>query len=256
MLSSLRRSTHSESTIFRWALEKPGLPPGKGDDHGVQVIQGWVLFKPEMLHPDSRPEIIVSLDQHTELVHSTDVSNLFSTDRYQPQQIIGDLGTKLTPPRTSYSDKLASYSHKPFVVYDNALINFGRILVTRNPDALVDQTCLIFGSSSSYKLLNYASRIFRSLVLVHTAGNLDPRFVRAIQPDYMVAQTNARFVIRVPQLNYCVRELLKYRIRQLTQRQCEDTIKNRVNTDDRWLARSGLAPYHQTLLNALSRQCV
>ncbi|WP_442509432.1 alginate O-acetyltransferase AlgX-related protein [Novipirellula sp. SH528] len=178
---------------------------------------------------------------------SQDVVNLFANDRYRSEQIVGDLGCKLTPPRTSLTQRLDSYDLGDDIVYDNGLRSFGRIFVTRNTDALVDQTCLIFGSSSSYAMLKYSSRLFGCVILVHTAGSLDPHLIAAVKPQYLVVQTNARFVVRVPLLTYSVRDHLKKKISEFSAAQRADAIANRVCTDEAWLADSALAPYDQIL---------
>lgn len=178
---------------------------------------------------------------------SQDVVDLFVDDHYRSEPIVGDLGCKLTPPRTSLTQRLDSYDLGRHIVYDNGLRSFGRIFVTRHSNALVDQTCLIFGSSSSYAMLKYASRIFGCVILVHTAGSLDPHLIAAVKPQFLVAQTNARYVIRVPRLTHSVRDQLKKKVSRLTEAERAEVIANRVCTDASWLAKSAFAPYDQIL---------
>jgi len=135
-------------------------------------------------------------------VDSSALKAIFAPDQFYQRQASGDLGNKVFPPATHNEDALASYSYKKKLVYDNQLPNFGRVLVLRNDDALVIGQLLLLGSSSAYSMLDYLSRIFSTVILVHTAGNIDVELVRQLAPDYFVTQTNARFVIRAPALSY------------------------------------------------------
>lgn len=134
--------------------------------------------------------------------------SLFRKDRYKDKTMGGDLGNKLTPRQSSTIEVLASFNHARYKAFDNGLPNFGRLLVIEYPDALVEGTCLVFGSSSSYSMLNYLCRIFKRFVFVHSAGNIDPELVSAVAPDYLAAQTNARFVVQVPSAKQSLLELI------------------------------------------------
>ncbi|WP_386083031.1 glycosyltransferase family 2 protein [Vreelandella sp. F11] len=134
---------------------------------------------------------------------------IFQKDRYKDKTMGGDLGNKLTPKQTSTIEVLISFNHVRYKVFDNGLPNFGRLLVMEYPDALVAGTCLVFGSSSSYSMFNYLCRIFKRFVFVHSAGNIDPDLVAAVAPDFLAAQTNARFVVQVPSSEQSLLELIR-----------------------------------------------
>lgn len=128
------------------------------------------------------------------------VAALFAKDVYRERTVTGDLGNKLEPPRQCKVPILTSFSYAKHRHYDNGLPNFGRLLVLVNEAALVQETCLIFGSSSSYSMFHYLCRVFGRVVFVHSAGSLDAELVDALKPAYLVIQTNARFVVQVPSL--------------------------------------------------------
>ena len=127
-----------------------------------------------------------------------DLRSYFAKDKYKVRMVGGDLGNKLFPIQKHNEKFLTSFKYKDYVVFDNRLPNFGRVIVIYYPDALYDEVLLLLGSSSSYTMFNYLSRIYRKVVFFHCAGNIDPDFVKKITPDYVVAQTNARFVIKPP----------------------------------------------------------
>src|SRR5690606_23289521 len=115
--------------------------------------------------------------------------------------------------------------------YDNGLPNFGRLMVTRYEKALLNDTCLVFGSSSSYSMLNYLGRLFQNLVFVHSAGNVDIKLLLACQPRYLITQTNARFVVVAPSVGYSLQRDIEDKVSRLTEEQLEAVDKRRVEAD-------------------------
>lgn len=132
----------------------------------------------------------------------------FAADKYHVRKLPGDLGSKLAPPRECEVTVLRSFSYAKYRYFDNGLPNFGRLLVLANDKALLPGTCLIFGSSSSYSMFSYVCRLFQHVVFIHSAGSLDPELIKAVRPDYLVVQTNARFVVQVPVLEQSLLQLI------------------------------------------------
>lgn len=130
------------------------------------------------------------------------VDALFEQDNYKESPRAGDLGNKVFPRRSAREWILSGATYRKWVQYDNHLPNMGRVLITHKKDALVKAKCLIFGSSSSYTMLDYVARVFTDVVFVHSAGNVDVDVVAEEGPDFLVAQTNGRFVIRAPVVGY------------------------------------------------------
>lgn len=131
-----------------------------------------------------------------------EVEALFAADQYRNVQLIGDLGNKMFPPKASEEWLLKGFNYRKSVVSDNGLANFGRTLCVVNEQALVQKHLVIFGASSSYSMLDYLCRIFGRITLMHTAGNIDPTVLADLKPDYLVCQTNARYVVRAPHADY------------------------------------------------------
>lgn len=159
---------------------------------------------------------------------------LFAQDQYKECEVVGDLGNKIYPPRSAKELVLTSFGYRRTVVYDNQLANFGRVMLLANSDALHQGKCLLFGSSSSYTMLDYFSRLFTEIVFVHSAGNIDISLLAFEQPDYVVAQTNARFVIVAPTTGYDVRSIIHEKLAGMPETEKAETI----NKSAQWLSKS------------------
>ncbi|MGR7921033.1 alginate O-acetyltransferase AlgX-related protein [Zobellella denitrificans] len=160
-----------------------------------------------------------------------EINKKLSKDRYKEKKHSGDLGNKFANPQSSSESFLISFSYRNWIIYDNALPNFGRLVVINYPDALTHSTCLLFGSSSSYSMLNYLCRFFSKLIFIHTAGNLDLDVIRNIKPDYLIAQTNARFMIRPPISDYDVAQTIREKLNHLDEEQLAKQKKNMIIKD-------------------------
>lgn len=173
------------------------------------------------------------------------VEAIFAKDVYKTKAHAGDLGNKMNPPCAQPAAFLVGFSYRPWVIYDNALQNFGRIVVIEYEAALKDATCLIFGSSSSYSMFSYLCRLFKRIVFVHTAGNIDKALMSKVAADYFIAQTNARFMIRPPHFDYNVMAIIKDKQKNLTADQQQVKNKNTVFKKDKNLVlqQLGLSEY-------------
>ena len=173
------------------------------------------------------------------------VNTLFAEDEYVQRRIAGDLGNKFTPERHCNIEVLSSFSYIKYRYYDNGLPNFGRFLVLVNDQALMPGVCLLFGSSSSYSMLNYLCRLFQHLVFVHSAGSIDPKLVKAVKPTYLVVQTNARFMVQVPELEQSLLELIDEKRARLNENEWASVAKRRVPVehDDALMKKLNLTPW-------------
>lgn len=173
------------------------------------------------------------------------VEKVFAADKYQERKLTGDLGSKFSPERQCTINALRSFNYNTHRHFDNGLPNFGRLLVLAYEKALMPGTCLVFGSSSSYSMFNYLSRLFKRVVFVHSAGSLDPELVAAIQPDYLVVQTNARFVVQVPKMEQSLMALIADKRERLTEEESEMVAKRQVLVaeDDSMVKALGLSPW-------------
>ncbi|EAR07922.1 hypothetical protein [Reinekea blandensis] len=132
------------------------------------------------------------------------LKTLFNSDQYEERPHLGDLGNKVYPPIRTPELVLLGYSYRQHVIFDNHLPNFGRVLVTHNSEAVFKKRLLVFGSSSCYSMLHYVVRSFAEVVFVHSAGNVDASFTRLVEPDYLVLQSNGRFLVKPASFRYRV----------------------------------------------------
>ena len=144
------------------------------------------------------------------------LESFFAHDEYAAQLSAGDLGKKVYPPARHSEDVLRSFSYRQILVFDNQLPNFGRVMIMHYPHALLKQRALLFGSSSAYTMFNYLSRIFETLIFVHCAGNIDPALVAQVAPDIVIAQTNARFIVKPPRVGQSTRDYIADKVTSLS----------------------------------------
>ena len=127
--------------------------------------------------------------------------DVFANDVYQNRKSWGDLGSKVYPPQQHEEESLTSFNYRRCVIFDNNIDNFGRIIVMYHQHAVIDETLLVFGSSSSYTMFHYLCRLYTSVVFIHTAGNVDHKVIDVVKPNCICVQTNARFVVKAPKFN-------------------------------------------------------
>ena len=137
----------------------------------------------------------------------------FADDVYYSTGFVGDLGAKLRPPAGAPTEFLRGPAAVDGAVFDNGLPNIGRVLVFDNAGAPWPGSLLIFGASSSYRMLRYLKRLFGRIVFAHSAGNVDVDVVRHEQPDFLVMQTTARFMVTPPETGFRLADAVVVKLR-------------------------------------------
>lgn len=127
---------------------------------------------------------------------------LFATDVYELRREVGDLGCKMLPVRSAETEFLQASMPEQDAVFDNGLPNIGRTLVFENEIAIFPLRIVVFGASSSYPMLKYLKRLFARLVFVHSAAQIDVDVIEYEKPDVLLLQSNGRFLIQPPHLNF------------------------------------------------------
>lgn len=207
-----------------------------GDDAFIQTDTHWA---PLGALAASR-ELALSLGIDVNAVDAQ-----FAEDRYHIRAMGGDLGNKLEPKQHCQVQSLRSFNYNRCRYFDNGLPNFGRLLVLVNEAALLPANCLIFGSSSSYSMFNYLCRLFKHVIFVHSAGSLDPELISAVKPDYLVMQTNARFLVQVPKVEQSLHQLINEKRARLGDDDVVQVKKRKVpvEQDDPVIQSLGLAAW-------------
>ncbi|WP_020654758.1 alginate O-acetyltransferase AlgX-related protein [Massilia niastensis] len=156
----------------------------------------------------------------------------WSDDVYYTSQFAGDLGIKLVPPVSEPTEFLQAPPAAREAVFDNHLPNIGRVLVFDCAGAQWG-SLLLFGASSSYPMLKYLRRLFRRIVFVHSAGNVDVDIVRHERPDFLIMQTTARFMIEAPDTSFDVTGAIRKKLKNADQALREKTLaRARDGVDD------------------------
>jgi hypothetical protein len=137
----------------------------------------------------------------------------FADDRYRIEPFAGDLGIKLLPPRSEPTEFLDGPSPEVGAVFDNGLPNMGRVLVFETGRAATfDANLMVFGASSGFQMLKYLKRLFRRVVFVHSAGNIDVSLARQEWPDALLMQSNGRFLVQPPRADASLRVIAKTKL--------------------------------------------
>ena len=213
-----------------------------GERTVLMMDSHWTLYGAMLAVLDTVGRLGIDKDQ---------VQALFAEDLYREREIGGDLGNKFYPRRTSREKILVSYNYIKCIVYDNHLPNLGRVQSIENKSALFNCKCVLFGSSSGYSTLHFFSRIFSRVIFVHSAGNVDTCLLSRESPEYIVAQTNGRFVIVPPVVGYDLSRAISEKLTVLSDAQRSETLEKAGN----WLKGNdqSQAGYYHAMLQSGAR---
>ncbi|RWR07321.1 tetratricopeptide repeat protein [Paenirhodobacter populi] len=132
--------------------------------------------------------------------------------RFMDKEVIGDLGSKLNPPRKSIKSALVETdSPKPSLYFDNKISGSGSIQIYDNNDPEIDETVLIFGGSSSSQLAKLSSRIFSRVVRINCPSFMPiMEVIEKVRPDKILLQTNSRYMMNPPKLVEKIKDAAPY----------------------------------------------
>jgi hypothetical protein len=171
------------------------------------------LFKRTDTHWTDRGAMLATLAVLDGLGHDAAVAQaVFAGDVYRVEPYTGDLGIKLLPLRKAPTEFLDAPAPEAGATIDNGLPNIGRVLVYDAPRAPFDARLLMFGASSGYPMLKYLKRLFRRVVFVHSAGNVDTDIARHEMPDALLLQSNGRFLIQPPRADFSLRQAVATKV--------------------------------------------
>ena len=120
---------------------------------------------------------------------------------YKIKQFTGDLGIKFNPQRTEYG-LFADTTSLASLTYDNCIPVRGNVISISNPLAALNETCLIFGSSSAESVAKQLSSTFTRVVRVFSGADIDYSIVALEQPTCIIILFSTRFLIRAPSTNF------------------------------------------------------
>lgn len=120
---------------------------------------------------------------------------------YTLRRTTGDLGIKFNPQKVEhcfFADNTASSSE----LYDNNIPVRGNILSHTNPSAILDETCLIFGSSSSASIALQLTSTFKRVVRVFSGADIDYDIIAHEKPSCVIVVFASRFLVKAPSQNF------------------------------------------------------
>lgn len=138
----------------------------------------------------------------------------------------GDLGSKMLPPRTSGRLVATFENCSVKKVFDNGLLNTGKIWIYENVKAAVNETLIIFGDSFSLNMAKLLAKVFGRVVYTHTVAKWDQEIVLAERAKYVLLQTNQRFLVSVPQANINTWTLARAKLSKLTSDEANGLLKH------------------------------
>lgn len=129
---------------------------------------------------------------------------------YKYTRTSGDLGSKFSPPRTEVVPLPDYSSVNQYRIFDNKVLNRGRVHIYQNNDTINKATCLIFGDSFSTPLIIYLVFSFARVVHIFSGADIDWSIVHNEQPDFLLAEMTTRFFIKSPSAKFSLKtELLR-----------------------------------------------
>lgn len=116
-------------------------------------------------------------------------------------EMIGDLGSKIKPPRKSVHKHWDTKNNSSIRKFDNKVLGSGHVQIYENKNPFIDKSTLIFGGSSSSQLAMIMSNIFARTIKINTPTMM-PIFeiVDKEIPDVVITQTNARYLVNTPKV--------------------------------------------------------
>lgn len=126
---------------------------------------------------------------------------------FREVEAAGDLGSKMTPPRKAKKKVLPPLPSQVRQVFDNQITSSGGIQIFENDAPAINKSILIFGGSSSSHLTSIFARTFARTGRINSPTTMPVMEVVDLEkPDYVIAQTNARYLKTVPSVTAGIAE--------------------------------------------------
>lgn len=143
---------------------------------------------------------------------SSHTSNL--PNEFEVRSTTGDLGIKTSPPTFGPILSISPRYRKVHETFNNKINNNGRVRVYENPNAVVQHTLVIFGDSFSTNLAHLLTPIFSRVVYTYTGGGIDRSVIEFEKPKFITIQSNQRFIITPPPLDYNIWDNARIKLAQ------------------------------------------
>ncbi len=133
---------------------------------------------------------------YREVLNKTDNIDYIEEPEFTDVEVIGDLGSKLSPRERTIKKKFKNgLLIEPNLVFHNKLSKTGAIKVLVNNEINNNKTVLIFGGSSMENFSPYFSYSFHRVITINLPGSVVDEIVDFEKPDLLLMQTNERYLI-------------------------------------------------------------
>lgn len=147
---------------------------------------------------------------------------------------IGDLGIKISKNTIQEIMKADFSVARSFKVFDNKINNRGLIQVYQNPNAVIQQSIVVFGDSFSNNMILYFVNAFSRVVFVLSGANVDYDILKHEQPDLVICELTTRFLVQAPESNYSVSQDCKRKILIMSASDQANFITSLRNTNEEY----------------------
>lgn len=142
---------------------------------------------------------------------------------FKIEQSVGDLGTRLTPPTTSFG---LAFAEDPTAhsVFDNGVSAHGNIRVYRNAAATIPGKLLIFGDNSGTNLAQSLSYAFQDVIHAYLPAGVDPGLIDLVRPTHLLLQISQRLVPGAPATDQSIFELGRKKLAAMSEQEREQAV--------------------------------
>lgn len=144
----------------------------------------------------------------------------------------GDLISKVDPEK-KYLLYEADFSREHSrISFSNHLWNHGRICIYENGAASTNCSAVLFGDSFSNNMVPWLSLVFKRLLFVHTAGAIDNKIINQEMPDFIILQSNSRFLTSAPHYGIHVDKVISGKLELLNSAEKAELHNRVINQED------------------------
>ena len=116
---------------------------------------------------------------------------------FEDTEISEDLGNKLDPPQTSTYVRAHVKNAKAQIIYDNGIINSGRIQISQNKETTLPTAIIFHDSFMTEGMLPFIMESFSRVQFIHTPI-VDYNLIDQFKPDVVMTEMVERFIICIP----------------------------------------------------------
>lgn len=163
---------------------------------------------------------------------------------YIPRVTTGDLGIKYNPQKLEYSF-FADFTHSGIARFDNTIPVRGNIITLNNPNAAINSTCLIFGSSSSESVAIQLTGVFSRVVRVFSGADIDLDIIEHEKPSHILVILASRFLVKAPTLDFTIQSEIRRKLECLTPNEAQSSVSQTIKSISH-----GLDEYYLSMLES------